>query len=188
MMKRHAATALPAVDKSRVCSTLPPSAANAIQLTSGFRRKPIRAPAYWCCPGPLLLWTEACRAIPGAPPRACCLTCPLRKPPSARAWCPRSWRRNCADVSGPALSELARPAARNALGRERDSSSQTRRMRCDSASGTSAMFPTGRPVSRFRRHAGFSSRRAVEPGRRPCGPAIGGVLMGGRAPIVRGPP
>jgi hypothetical protein len=45
---------------------------------------------------------------------------PLRKPASARAWCPRSWRSSSAGVSGPALSELARRAARDALGRRRN--------------------------------------------------------------------
>ena len=45
---------------------------------------------------------------------------PLRKPASARAWCPRSWRSSSAGVSGPASAELARRAARDALGRRCD--------------------------------------------------------------------
>jgi hypothetical protein len=40
---------------------------------------------------------------------------------SARAWCPRSWRSSSAGVSGPASADLARRAARNALGRRCDS-------------------------------------------------------------------
>jgi hypothetical protein len=45
---------------------------------------------------------------------------PLRKRASARAWYPRSWRSSSAGVSGPASSELARRAARDALGRQDD--------------------------------------------------------------------
>jgi hypothetical protein len=40
---------------------------------------------------------------------------PLRKPASARDWCPCSWGSSSAGVSGPALSELARRAARMRL-------------------------------------------------------------------------
>ena len=60
---------------------------------------------------------------------------PVRKPASARAWCPRSWRSSSAGVSGPALSELARRAARDALGRQSNGGMRASRI-------TKALVPT----------------------------------------------
>ena len=51
------------------------------------------------------------------PRRESCTPRPLRKPRSARAWCPRSWWSSSAAVSRPTLLRLAPPAAGLALGR-----------------------------------------------------------------------
>ena len=58
---------------------------------------------------------RSCLCSPSRPQEGESLLRPLRKPRSAPAWCPRSWRSSSAGVSRPRPSRLAPPAAELAL-------------------------------------------------------------------------
>ena len=87
------------------------------------RRRPVLAGWPWAASGPT-------SSLPQSWPNGSLLVAvatasqirPLRKPRSAPAWCPRSWRSSSAGVSRPRPSRLAPPAAELAFGRQRDRS------------------------------------------------------------------